>query len=57
MLRKYQKKLQSDEYLSRLERAGTYWVSKALCHRLTIRHILADGSVIVHAELECKMQK
>jgi len=29
-----------------------YWVSKALCNRLSIVHILADGSVIAHEELE-----
>jgi len=28
-----------------------YWVSRALCHRLSIRHILADGSTITHEEL------
>jgi pyruvate-formate lyase-activating enzyme len=25
----------------------TYWISKALSHRLTIRHILGDGSLII----------
>jgi len=28
-----------------------YWVARALCHRLSIRHILADGSIITHEEL------
>ena len=25
-----------------------YWIAKALCHRLSIRHILADGSTLAH---------
>ena len=29
----------------------TYWISRALCHRLQIRHILADGSTVTHEEL------
>jgi uncharacterized protein (DUF488 family) len=27
-----------------------YWVSKALCHRVPIQHILADGSTILHED-------
>ena len=30
----------------------TYWISKALCHRLTIWHILADGSTLTHEKHE-----
>jgi uncharacterized protein (DUF488 family) len=29
-----------------------YWISRALCNRLPIQHILADGSTISHEELE-----
>ena len=29
-----------------------YWIAKALCNRLAIRHILADGTTIAHEELE-----
>jgi len=29
-----------------------YWVSKALHNRLKILHILADGSTVLHDELE-----
>ena len=29
----------------------TYWISRTLCNRLSIRRILADGSTIDHEEL------
>jgi uncharacterized protein (DUF488 family) len=29
-----------------------YWVSRALCNRVPIQHILADGTTITHEELE-----
>ena len=34
-----------------------YWIAKALCNRLPIRHILADGSTIMHEELEQQIIK
>ena len=34
-----------------------YWVSKALCDRLDICHILADGSTITHEELERRLNR
>jgi hypothetical protein len=35
----------------------TYWVSRALCNHLRIRHILADGSTITHEELQRQIIK
>jgi uncharacterized protein (DUF488 family) len=29
-----------------------YWVSRALCHHVSILHILTDGTTITHKELE-----
>jgi uncharacterized protein (DUF488 family) len=34
-----------------------YWISRALCHRLSIRHILADGTTISHEDWERQIIK
>ena len=32
-----------------------YWVSRALCNRLTILHVLADGSTMTHEQLKLQL--